>query len=351
MSRTESHTHHATTAPRWLIPPLFQIILICITSVILTLMLYHRLSIFKARDPMPKYHVINPKSFREFGSFANEMNVGLFIDEYENFNLSDNTFLFTGEIWFLFDPGIISLETLEKFSFAFGQILSRSEARTSLVNDKLFVRYNIRVQHSSTLDLTDFPLDNHHIFIQFQNQYISPSEILFVTNYRDFTAQSNSSIFGWDQRDLFLETGYQEDVLDPFDNKKTAFYPIVLFYIEYKRSSIQQIITIFLPLLLIFYVILFSFTIRETSTSISLSAGSVTGILAYRFVIANISPKVGYFMLSDYLFFLFLAVSTFIFLMNISDIYYHKLRLFAKKIFLICVHIFINIATAYLLFA
>lgn len=343
-------TLHAHQKPRVLISPLFQVTFIILTTIIISWSFYYRLAFFKAHDKLPQYQVITPAKFREFGAFANEINVGLYIDEYENFNLLDNDFTFTGKIWFSFDPGSISIDTLEKFSFAFGQVLSRSPVQTTLLNNKLIARYSIRVHHTSTLALENFPLDNHRIFIQLQNQYISPNEVIFSANLYNFIARTNSEIFGWIQRDLNVKSGYIEDKFDPFDEKRTTLYPTVLFILEFSRASIQQIITIFLPLLLIFYVILFAFSIKENSTSISLAAGSVTGILAYKFVIANLSPKVGYFMLSDYIFFLFLGTSILIFLVNISDIYYHTIPLLAKKIFLAGAHVCINIAIIFLLF-
>jgi hypothetical protein len=95
---------------------------------------------------------------------------------------------------------------------------------------------------------------------------------------------------------------------------------------------------------------MFCFSIQEANTSISIAAGSVTGILAYRFVIANMSPKVGYFVFSDYLFFLFLTMSTLVFLVNISDIFYHNISLHLKRIILFLIHIATNFITAYFIF-
>jgi cytochrome c oxidase subunit IV len=66
-----------------------------------------------------------------------------------------------------------------------------------------------------------------------------------------------------------------------------------------------------LPLLLIFYLSIFAFSIKDIVLAGTLILGSTSGLLAYAFVIQTISPLVGYFMLSDYLF-IFVLMSIFI---------------------------------------
>lgn len=336
--------------PRALISPLYQIIFIILTTVFIATAFIYRVGFFYAYDAAPPYNVINPMKYYDLGAFAKPIEVGLHIDQYENFNLSDNDFTFSGKLWFIADPGTISLDTLGKFTFAFGDILSKSPPRTRLVDGKIFAQYSIRVRHISTLALEDFPMDSHRIYIQLQNQYITPNEFLFSATLSHFIAHTNSEIFGWKQRDLSVKSGYIVDEVDVFNKERSSEYPTIIFFLDFMRTSVQQIITIFLPLLLILYVILFCFSIRENSTSVSLAAGSVTGILAYKFVIANLSPKVGYFMLSDYIFFLFLATSILVFLFNISDIYYHTFSLLVKKIFIGLVHLLLNGIIVFLLF-
>ena len=340
----------APVEPRALISPLFQVIFIVLTTLFIASAFVYRVGFFYAYDPAPPYNVITPAKYYDLGAFARPIEVGLHIDQYENFNLIDNDFTFTGKLWFVIDPGTISLDTLGKFSFAFGDVLYKSPVRTRLIDGKILAQYSIRVRHISTLALEDFPMDSHRIYIQLQNQYIAPNEFLFDATLSHFVAHTNSEIFGWKQRDLNVKTGYILDEIDIFSKERSSEYPTIIFFLDFMRTSVQQIITIFLPLLLILYVILFCFSIRENSTSISLATGSVTGILAYKFVIANLSPKVGYFMLSDYIFFLFLATSILIFLVNIGDIYYHTFSLVVKKIFIGMVHLLLNSMIVFLLF-
>jgi hypothetical protein len=331
-----------------LVSPWFQVILIAVSLIIIGYSFYVRINSFRPQDPMPIIKIINPAAFKNFGGFASEVNVGLIINEFEVFDLVRNDFVFTGELWFSFVPGTISLATLEKFSFARSEILNQSKGRTRLVDDKMFVQYAIRVRMKSPLILKSFPLNSHRLYITLDHLYTSPSEILFSPSFQHFNINANSLMFGWRIIDRHVATGYVESILDPFDASKTISHPTALFFIDIIRGGIQYPLTLFLPLLLIFFVIMFSFSIKKSETRINLAVGGVTGILAYRFVIGSLSPQTGYFMLSDYLFFLFLMVSIFIFLINIIDIHYRPLEIKAKQFIVFAIYALVSAATLYL---
>ena len=50
---------------------------------------------------------------------------------------------------------------------------------------------------------------------------------------------------------------------------------------------------------------------------LSLSTGTLTGLIAYRFVIERVVPNVGYFTLTDHIYNLFLLIIFLIFVVNI----------------------------------
>ena len=85
--------------------------------------------------------------------------------------------------------------------------------------------------------------------------------------------------------------------------------------------------------------------------SVVVGPAIVTAILAYRFVIESISPKdVGYFMLSDQLFFLFLGLISLIFVVNIINRYAYPLTTNQRLIILVLFHITAIVATIILFF-
>jgi hypothetical protein len=245
-------------------------------------------------------------------------------------------------------PGAISLNSLGQFSFARADILERSTPNMTLLPDsRMIVEYKVKVRLKSPLSLSNFPLDSHRIVLELNHTKISATEILFESGLQFFQI-ATSNIGGWIIVDQQIAPGYTKTVLSKKDPQEILYYPTVFFFIDVMRSGTQYPLTLFLPLLMIFFIMLFAFSISKEETRITLTASGVTGILAYRFVIASLSPQVGYFMLSDYCFFLFLGVSIIIFLLNIVDIFYTNFSRVTKNIYIIIFHLITNSTIIYL---
>lgn len=330
------------------VSPLFQLCLIIFSIISLSFIYYKRQSVFQAGDEKPNISIISPETFKQFGDFPGTIQTGLYINQFQKFNITQNEFTFNGTIWFEFNPGVISLDTLEKFSFDKGTILSISPPNTQLLNGKLLVRYNIRVTFNSAIDYTFFPLDNHTLYLVLSHQFISPSEVQFDSSTTKFLPAPNVTTFGWSQINKSVTPGYASAILDPYDPNKTFYYPIALFAIDYVRSGIRYALSIILPLLLIFYLTIFSISLTETS-QMALATGGITAALAYRFVIESISPMVGYFMLSDYIFFLALIAMCLVFILCVIDEFAVHIPLYYKKFAIAAIHALVIGFQAYLL--
>lgn len=332
------------------VSPFFQLILIIISMFSITLIFYMRYHVFHSHDEAPVFSTISPETYKQFGEFPDNIRVGLYINDFQTFDITKNEFIFSGVIWFEYYPGIISLDTLTKFSFDKATILYMSLPDTLMVTgEKLLTRYNIRIQFNSALDYRDFPLDNHTLHLVFNHQHISPNEFLFSCGTREFIIKADTSVYGWKQINQQVTPGYTKAVIDPYDPNKTFYYPLVSFAVDYERSGIRYMLSIVLPLLLIFYLVIFSVSL-DPAAQIGVTTGGITATLAYRFVIENLSPQVGYFMLSDYIFFLVLCAICFVFLLNLIDTYGFHISLFSKRIMLILIHAMVIGANAYLLF-
>ncbi len=144
-------------------------------------------------------------------------------------------------------------------------------------------------------------------------------------------------------------SGYSHAQLQKYPSENDVYHPRLLFELEYAHAGLRQALTILLPIILTFFMAIFSFTMdpkKNYAPVLALSMGAVTALLAYRFVIENLSPKVGYFMLSDYLFSLFLLAVVTIFFLNIGSF---KLRERHKKLIIIAIHAFVLVACLYIL--
>jgi len=330
------------------VPPLFQIIMILVSFTIIGSTLYNQLNYVAYHEQQPQLEIVTPQKIAEFGGFPDIVKVGLYIDQFQKFDLIKNEFIFSGIIWFLVLPGIISLETLQKFEFQQSEILYLSPPNVELKDQELLISYNIRVKFTAPLTYIDFPVDDHRINLVFAHQFITPAEILFESSRSSFIVKSEVNSFGWTLNDREVKTGFMSANLDSTDESKNHNFPAVIFSMDFSRFGTRQLISILLPLLLIFYITVFCFSI-EPLTSIGLSTGSITAILAYRFVIENLSPKSGYFMLSDYLFFLILSACFATFFFNILDVFLLTIPMNIKKMVLIIIHGFVISVSAYLL--
>ncbi len=325
----------------------FQFIFILLNLLLLLVLVFWKSTTFISYEEQPKLHSITPEVFKSLGGFSHTVTVGLIIDDFFDFNMVSNTFSLEGTVWFKYKPGAISVESLSQFSFAQATIDKKGNPDIRLVEDQMLVQFPIRITFKSDLNYQDFPLESHSIYIVLQNRAIEANEVIFTSSRREFSVLANERSTGWELVDTSVETGYIDAQLDPYDTSQDTKHPAAVFALDYTRNSVRYALSIILPLALIFYLMLLSISLRLL-TAIAITAAGITAILAYRFVIENLSPKTGFFMISDYLFFLFLAGTIGIFLINVAE----EMQSFSpriKKIFVTFLQILTALGTIYII--
>lgn len=334
--------------PIAIIQPSIQLLLIALSVAVIAYAAYIKIGRFEIVDPERSIIHITPEVYSKLGATPEIIRIGLRINQFKKFNIVANEFDFTGIIWFEFNQYAIDLETLGNFVFEEGTIEYRSTPDVQVIDNKMLVRYNIRASISSPFNYMYFPLNNHRLNIIVANYFVSPSSVIFQTRSSNFIVDQNPKEYGWQSTNKEVTAGFEKSELDPHDPTKTAFYPLAIFSIDYTRYGIRYLLSIMLPLLLLFYLSLFSFSRLEPSDELDLSLGGVTGTLGYRFVIESFSPNPGYFILADYIFFLFLSANAIVFIVNMFDSY---IPTFGKKhrlIVLIILHALVAGTCAYL---
>lgn len=331
--------------------PLFIAIVISITALVCAALIWRWTNLFNGNDPIIIVNALTPARIMEFNGNPAQVTIGLYIKSFQKFDMIKNDFIFDGVLWFEFDPSIISLATVSKISFERAEILYKSDPYTQLHDGKVFARYDIRIKFSAELSYAYFPVDDHRIGITLTHRNLTPSDAVFKSNPRDFIIEPDLSRFGWHRVGKNVETGYIETKLDPTDTKKSIAYPAATFTIDYARlGSMRNSISIILPLLILFFLSLFSLIldpVKSWSSIVSIAIQSITGLMAFRFVMEAISPTVGYFMYSDYFFFLFLSTS---FVMFFMGIFGSHLSLRWKKTIIIILNVITVSVMFYLLY-
>ncbi len=336
------------TIERTKVSPLFQAAMIFISASIIAIGFSLRTAYFRSLDEPMTFKTISPQKLREFGGFPESINVGLQIDHFHEFDVIKNQFVFSGNVWFEFEGDTVAIEPLSNFEFDRATILYRSLPDTKIIGSKLVVRYVIKVAFNTGLQYADFPVDSHRINLVLTHPFISPEEFIFENKADDFIFEDELWQFGWRKSNLFVKQGYAESKLSEQNVEKTVLQPLVGFSIDIQRYGGRSLLAILLPIWLIYYLMFFALSV-DAGPSITVALGGITGILAYRYVIEQLSPRTGDLMISDYIFFLILASAMLIFLFTQFDLYVMKLGLGAKKIGIASIHLFTVAVTIYFL--
>ncbi|HJZ23428.1 MAG TPA: hypothetical protein VJ201_03155, partial [Candidatus Babeliales bacterium] len=234
-----------------------------------------------------------------------------------------NKFVLDGILWFKFDPSVVSFEVINKFSFEKGMILQKSDPVIKNVDGILFVRYAIRIEFFSELNHRLFPLTDHRIFFILSNQSSSPKDLIFKSSTQAFNISERLQPRGWQPKDLKTQSGYILSRLNPALEFDDVAYPVLLFEVDFTKPGLRKVMLVIIPIFLIFLLGLFSLVldpIMHGAPIISLSLGSIIGLLTYGFVIAQLSPEVGYFTLTDYLYTFVLVAIFLCFLLNLYSV-------------------------------
>ena len=304
--------------------------------------------VFDSLNPAPKILTITPKTLERFKRSPVAINTGLIIKDFQSLEIINNEFIFSGVLWFELEPGSIALSTLEKFTFERGEILYRSPPETKLINEKLLIRYNIKVRFSSPIDYSRFPIDDHRLFLVLSHRFVTPDELTFESLGKTFIVKANLENTGWILLDTNVKSGYKEIELDAHDKSKLIYYPAVVYSMDFTRYGMRYFLSIFLPLFVLIRLVFLAFSMSPIN-GFKVSTVAATGILAYRFIIEQMSPNTGYFMISDYFFFIFLGTSLLFFLVNILEITTNRVTRLHKEIILVLVNLAISTICTYLL--
>ena len=292
--------------------------------------------IFLPKDIEPGIEYLLPSHVKKD---ANIVNVGIDITEFPNFDTIKNNFVISGVVWFKFDPSCVSIDIINKFSFKHAEILSKDEPFVKVDGTSLIASYKVKVKFSSLMNYALFPFDDHIIRLILENKYLSTNDVIYHSENKDLSLSKMIKILGWKYSGHKVVWGYEKDTKIKKDDVFGG-YPEVVFSMNFKRFGFNSIFTLILPLILMFFIGLFGFSLLSSIGSmgfvVSSILSSIAGLFMYRFIIDGIKPKTGELIFVDYIY-IFVLICVFIEL--ILTIFFHK---FAKAIFFIKMRILIS---------
>lgn len=307
-----SRSHHT-------VHPWFHMVLISTTSLLLTVIFYVHLQLFETREALPSLITLTPAQLEERG-MPTPTTVGLYIRDFSEFDMLRGKFTADLVVWFRCNLAELPLEKLATFTFERATIQSRSEPIIYTVGDSQIVEYNIRASFVMPLNFKDFPLDDHRLDLTLSSPSLSTKEIAVNSDAAHITISPEAYIEGWKLFKKTTRAGYMEHPVNLKEKGLEILHPRIIFSLDFERSGIRQVASILLPLLVIFFITLLSFSVEPVGSDlynvISMSVASILALIAYRFVIETISPATSYFTLSDYMFIFFLVAASIILFAN-----------------------------------
>src|SRR3990167_4947684 len=293
-----------------------QVTISFITLIVFTLLLYKPLTHFVTLDTSPSITTFTEQELKTIKP-DKIVKTGLYIKDFSKFDVNNNKFKFEGVLSFEFDPKAISPQQLDHFNFERGQIIYKSIPVLRKIGDKHLIYYSILVEFDNDMNYQRFPFDDHQLHIIFQNQQLSPDEVIFQSSNNRFIVRSSRYIEAWKGINTFATSGYVEEILERIEKSQTTIlYPRIVFSIDYSRYSFRPLFMILLPLLGLFLIIIFSLIPTSENlygTRLIMCTSVVSALIFYLFAITPNTHKVGYMMISDYIYIYVLLCSMAIF--------------------------------------
>jgi hypothetical protein len=281
------------------------------------------------RDPLPSHLFLKPQVSSGVASTFCEIKTGLIIEEIVSFDAGKGELEFEGLLWFEFDSTRISVDLIDKFVFERGEILYKSDPEPqSKGGGIILIKYLVKVKVKTVLDYSFFPFDNHHIYIVLTNLFLLPFEAVYTASYSDFDIEPNIAISGWNYKGKAVYYGISPVMKSARELQKS--HPQVIYLVDLQKKGLGTLLTIIIPLLVMFYISLIAIMRTESTVLLkgdainwnySLAIGNLAAILAYRFVIQGLAPNVGYLTIADYLYIYILIVSLISFVFPFASLY------------------------------
>ena len=337
-------THKAIQANT--VGPWFHIVCIAITSLSIAALIFINLHYFDAQEQMPRVDVVYNQ---DMVSSIPTIKTGIFMRDISDFDVLKGKFNFNLVIWFSFDPTKISQDLVDQFTFEKAKEDFRSAPVIRLDTEhERIVEYTLRLSVSMPLNYRHFPVDDHSLNLVLGNYVISPETAMFVTDPRWIIVNPEIHVEGWRFMNTDARAGHMVHSINPYNEKQIFDHARVVFSLNFERSGVRHLFSIILPMLIIFFVTLFSFSINTRNSDyynvVALSVGSVMALIAYRFVIETISPNTAYFTISDYMFMFFLCATFTVLFINALE---SSISASKKKIVTVVLHVLTILVCAY----
>ena len=277
------------------------------------------LYLFRPADSQPDVLLVDMEMRKQIRDFASVVKTGLYVKNFELFDITGDKFIAGLVVWFEFLTDEVMLETIQNFSFINGKILEKSNADIRVNGRVMFVKYDVRVEFKSQLNYYRYPFDDHRISLVMTNSAVTPNELYYTIENSSFAMAPDVYTGNWQVLEMDTAWGYANLNLDARDEDKAMLRPVVAYSINFAKSSIRNIIIIFIPLFisLLFGFLTFLMALGNAYDRMRMSVSALTALLSYRFIIDRMMPTVGYLTTTDLIYVQYLLLLMIIFVLQL----------------------------------
>jgi len=250
---------------------------------------------------------------------ASKVTVGLHLNNFAEFSFSKNKFKLDALVWFTFPIGTESLYTIEKFSFQNGTILQKSPPMIKIIGKSVMISFQTIVEFKAHLDYSYFPLTGHRLSIVLENRSVTPNELCFDSSVDSFALSDELLTNTWVPRRKIVKAGYIKSLLHEKNTSLQVSYPCVAYTLEFTNDSIRDIISLYFPLFILFFIGFFSLLIdiRKDALRTTVLATAMPTLGLFRLVIDKVAPPASNITRVDYMYYLLICLALFLLLFQV----------------------------------
>ncbi len=267
-------------------------------------MFYFRNKLFSSSNLKPSIHSVDTLKIKNDIYKVPVVKTGIIIQGFPKFDVNHNQFLLNCLVWFRFNRSLISIESIEKFSFLNAISMQKNLLNVSVENDDFILEYQVQLEFYSQLDHKFFPINDHSIYMVLENNQLTSEEVIFDCDNGSVSIGNNLELNDWNVVGTEAQSGYDYIASSLGNYSNPIPYPRVLYTLNIKKVGLRKFAFVILPVILILFISSSALMLGNFSDNIALliSIGSLTGVLAYRYVLNSMSPNVGYFTLAEYIY-------------------------------------------------
>lgn len=259
-----------------------------------------------------------PQPSAQAHELASNVEMGVHFNSFPRFSFKDSQFTFDGIVWFKFDEGTESLETLENFSIKNTLMkndgkLIKSKPFIKTIDNKVLVAYHIQNTFLTDIKYHKFPICDHRINMLIENRTAGVNETIFNIVPENISFGDDILVDHWRPVKVHTNAGIINAPVGSGKQTTDISYPGANITIDFENLGARSLISLYFPLFILFFIGLLSLSIGIFDPSrLNIIATSLPTLVLFRLVIDAASPEIGYSTHIDFVYYVLVLLSFFI---------------------------------------